>query len=268
MTKKFPITGADLRPRATARGLEMLPHVAKALLSHACQDETRLVMCGLGIDGEGESAWLCATDGCRLVRMPIAGSVPADIGNVLATDEIERAINRAEAGDVVGRGTDGAILIVIPWLKREEHTPRYLPTNQVVPRDNSRGEGEAPHFDPGYLVDAAKVGETFRKAARLAHASMGMTVGHMGGALDPLRFDLNYVGEIIAQIVIMPMRVNAGKLPATHDTARSVVAETNDLATTDTDEGEEAPVAKPARARKARAAKGESETAHVRAEAA
>ena len=111
--KKPTITGGDLTPKATSRGLELLPQVAKALLTHASQDPLRVAIHGLGIDGTGEAAWLCATDGIRLIRMPIAGTVPPGVATCLSAEEIGKAIKRAEAGDVRGTGESGATLIVI-----------------------------------------------------------------------------------------------------------------------------------------------------------
>lgn len=175
-----------------------------------------MVMCGLGIDGVADRAWLCATDGHRLIRMPIAGTVPGDIATVLSAEEIDKAIKRAEAGDVRGTGTEGALLIVLPWIKRPEHDMAFPPTGQVVPTGASRGTGEIPWFAPTYLASAAKVGETFVKITGYNSGSLTMGIAHMGGSLDPFRLDVNLRGETIAQIVIMPMRADACEVPATH----------------------------------------------------
>lgn len=259
MATKPTLTIGDLVPKATARGLELPAGVAKALLTHASLDEARVMMCGLGIDGTGDSAWLCATDGHRLIRMPIKGTVPAGIGNVITKDEIDRAIARADAKDVIAHGETGAPLIVLPWCKESEI--RFVPTSHVVPVGEQRGEGEAPWFNPAYLAAAFKIGETFVKLTRESLAiSMGVT--HMGAGLDPIRVDVNARGSCIAQIVVMPFRADPCKLPATHTGAVPYVEMTQDqrdaVATT-------APVKAP---RKARKGKADSETAHIRAEAA
>ncbi len=258
---KFPITGEDLRPKATERGLELLPVVAKSLMSHASLDETRVALTGLGIDGGGEAAWLVAADGSRLIRMPIAGKVPDGVALVIPASEVKAAILRAEAGDVVGRGTQGATLIVIPWCKPT--SLKFPPVSQVVPRDTGRGsaDSEIPSFNPHYLAEAAKVADSFQRAARLGPA-LSITLGSMGGGLDPVRYDVNYNRTTIAQIVIMPVRVNPASLPATHVYKPVAPVEY-------TEERAEAPE-RPKRERKTRAAKSkpDSETAHIRAEAA
>lgn len=262
MATKPTLTIGDLVPKATARGLELPAGVAKALLTHASQDCTRVHLVGLGIDGGGDSAWLCATDGCRLVRMPIAGTVPDGIGNVITKDEIERAIARADAKDVIAHGETGAPLIVLPWVN--ESSWSFPPTGQVVPVGNERGKGETPWFNPAYMAGAFKIGETFCKLTKETLAiSMGVT--HTGGDLDPIRIDVNARNVCIAQVVIMPMRADACALPETHRGVEEYVAMTQDqrdsAATTIA-----APKVK--RTRAPRKGKADSETAHMRAEAA
>lgn len=281
MATKNPITGEDLRPRATKRGLELLPVVAKALMTHASLDETRVAITGLGIDGSGDAAWLCATDGCRAVRMPIRGTVPEGVSGVIPASEVKASILRAEAGDVTGRGTEGATLIVIPWCKPTSWS--FPPIAQVVPRDTGRGKADAviPEVDPEYLMDAAKLAHTFQRAVRLG-PSLTIALGHMSGELDPVRYDVNYRGEIVAQIVIMPMRVTKGAIPKTHEYKPTPPVEWTEervdapvdpaVARAEGDPVDDRPIGKRTRApRKPRApkvAKGDSETAHIRAEAA
>jgi hypothetical protein len=276
MATKPTIYCSDLRPRATARGLELLPEVAKALLSHVCLDQTRLHLCGLGIDGSGESAWLCATDGHRALRMPIRGEVPAGVSSLFPVAEVNAAILRAKAGDVKGHGDGGATLIVLPWLKATE--VRFVPMSQVFPTETTRGKGDLPWVNPHYLADAARVGETFAKATR-TETMIAMRMGALGDKFDPTRFDLlGENGEIVAQIVIMPMRVEHADLPKTHrrgygdpvghheagpDGAEYVPPDPEAAAKVD---AASTPVKAPRK--RATKAKADSETAHIRAEAA
>lgn len=284
MATKPTLTIGDLVPKATARGLELPAGVAKALLTHASLDEARVMMCGLGIDGTGDSAWLCATDGHRLIRMPIAGKVPDGIGTVITKDEIDRAIARADAKDVIAHGETGAPLIVLPWCKESDWA--FPPTGQVVPVGNERGEGETPWFNPAYMAQAFKIGETFCKLTKETLAiSMGVT--HTGGGLDPIRIDVNARNVCIAQVVVMPFRADACKLPATHRPKGPMhVSGPNGVEFVPSDdeapvdpavaraEGdpieESAPMPEPKvkRTRAPRKAKADSETAHMRAEAA
>lgn len=263
MATKPTLTIGDLIPKATARGLELPAGVAKALLTHACLDETRVQMCGLGIDGTGESAWLCATDGHRLIRMPIAGKVPDGIGTVITKDEIDRAIARADAKDVIAMGETGAPLIVLPWCKESDF--RFPPTGQVVPTGNARGKdgNPTPWFSPAYMAGAFKIGETFAKLTR-TQTMISMGVTYTGGDLDPIRIDVNAQCACIAQIVVMPFRADACALPETH--APKVA-----ISTPDTDgepTGEETPAPVKATRKRTSKVKADSETAHMRAEAA
>ena len=91
-----------------------------------------------------------------------------------------------------------------------------------------------------------------------------MTLGHTGADLDPVRFDLNLRGEIIAEIVIMPLRADVGALPVTHRAG----APFDDGEATETETATEEPKVK--RERKPRKVKSATvdETAHYRAEAA
>lgn len=263
MSKKKPYVPVDLLPRATPRGLELAPVVVKALLAHSSDDFARPTITGIGLDGEGDRAWLCATDGCRLIRMPIRGVVPSGIRSTVWPErEIVLAEARMIAGEVVGEGAEGAPMMVLPWIETEVKFP---PAAQVVPRDG-RGT-EVQSIEPSYLAEACKHADAFIRTVRGSGHS-GVTFGSIGTSdLDPMRLDINVKGVIVAQIVIMPRRDDAARLPETHRADRKVGADAPETteATVETTEATVAPKAKRKRAAKRRA---DDETSHYRAEAA
>lgn len=221
MAKRPVYTHLDLVPKATPRGLELAPVVAKALLSHASEDFTRPHLCGVGLDvnGSRDSAWLVATDGHRLIRMPITGTIPDGIGRIVWP---EKEVNAALARmiDVFSHGEEGAPLLVLPWIKSDHEC---LPVQQVIPPDGLGSE--IAWFNPQFLADACKVGHDFAKATKTETMLSIAAVSLGRSALDPMRYVIAFGEATLAEIVVMPMRgPTEAKLPKTHGGAGATVA--------------------------------------------
>lgn len=213
-------TSLDLYPKVTPRGLELAPVTAQALLSHACQDATRVALMGVGLDASRGAAWLCATDGHRLIRIPIRGEIPSGVKPrcMWVEREVRSALDRMKAGDVVGVGDGGAPMLVLPWI---DSPYDFVPTDQVMP--SAKLGTTRQHFNPEYLADAMKVGESFQRAIKTSASVTFATVGT--SELDPVRADVVVGGAIVAQIVVMPMRDVSGSLPSWHGANGTKVGE-------------------------------------------
>ncbi len=216
-----PCTPEDLYPRATARGLEVHPATLKALALFSSQDETRVVMSGVGVDipHERDQAWLCATDGHRAMRVPIIGTIPGTVRPAWNPVELAQAKLRAELHDVEGRSESGAVLHVLPWIGGE-----FISISRVIPQDHDKPQRRANltlTWDPTYLGDVTRAAEIFGKACKRTSV---VTVGAMPEhELSPIRWDVvvwtgKETSVVLAQVAIMPMRDSGtATLPKSHN---------------------------------------------------
>lgn len=111
--------------RCGVEGLSMSPAVAKALLAFASLDDTRPVLCSVGID----LGCVCATDGHALVRFDQIetedGAEPLRRYNrrLFSREAVERALTASKASGVV----------FLSWSKLSPEDVRYASIGQVEP---------------------------------------------------------------------------------------------------------------------------------------
>jgi len=186
-------------PTITEAGLALSPGLASMLLEWASDDPFRSMLCGLGIGVANGQPYLCATDGHRLVRVPIAGSgLPCRINAVWSADKVTRAIRLAKV--------DGTPTVTLAWSDVESGA-MFPPVDQVVPQPKIDGDAKPCAVNPAYLTDAGRIGAALAKLTD-DDGNVVAVIRTLSGALEPMRIDILRSGYTLATLVIMPMRAD------------------------------------------------------------